>query len=36
MTCSIRKAVQGDEQRICELFIEMLKPWFCGDWYVDE
>ena len=26
MTCSIRKAVQGDEQRICELFIEMLKP----------
>ena len=25
MTCSIRKAVQGDEQRICELFIEMLQ-----------
>ena len=25
MTYSIRKAVQGDEQRICELFIEMLQ-----------
>ena len=25
MTCSIRKAVQGDEQRIRELFIEMLQ-----------
>jgi len=25
MTCSIREAVQGDEQRICELFIEMLQ-----------
>ena len=24
MTCSIRKAVQGDEQRICELFIEII------------
>ena len=25
ITCSIRKAVQGDEQRIRELFIEMLQ-----------
>ncbi len=25
MTYSIRKAVQGDERRICELFIEMLQ-----------
>ena len=31
MTCSIRKAVRSDEQRICELFIEMLQTIYHTD-----
>ena len=31
MTCSIRKAVRADEQRICELFIEMLQTIYHTD-----
>ena len=34
MTCSIRKAVQGDEQRICELFIEMLQTIYLYVWII--
>ncbi len=32
MTCSIRKADPGDEQRICELFIEMLQTIYHADY----